>query len=80
MSDPLYAITLAAADLKAVAPEQFAKLVEAFALLEATHYKAFLAADAASIFGAQAKAGLSATLRARLENCYEMKRQIENRM
>lgn len=76
----MFALTLAAADLKTVAPEQFARLVDAFAQIEAKLGKDYLAAEANVIFGAQGKAWLIGQLRARLENCYDQKRLIEKRV
>lgn len=80
MSDPLYAVTLAAADLKVVAPQQFEALVKAFVSLEDKLNKDFAAADPNTIFGAQGKVWLVAQLRARLEQCLEQKRSIEKRV
>lgn len=75
----MFAITLAAADLKVAAPEQFLALVKAFGQLEDKLNKDFHAADATVIFSAQGKSWLIAQLRARLEKCQEQKQQIENR-
>jgi hypothetical protein len=75
----MYAITLAAAELKVVAPEQFSHLVEAFGKLETKLNSDLLAADASVIFGAQGKTWLAAQLRQRLEKCLEQKRNYENR-
>jgi len=77
--DPLYEITMAAADLKISLPEQYGRLVKAFVQLEAKYQKELLAADAGVIFGAQGRAWLVSQLRARLEHCIEQKHQIENR-
>ena len=75
----MYAITMAAANLKAVAPEQFERLVDAFKLLEARHQQELNVADATVIFGAQGKNWLATQLRVRLENCHEQRRNYENR-
>jgi hypothetical protein len=75
----MFAITLAAADLKVVAPEQFAALVEAFRKVEAKLGQDFQAAGPETIFGAQGKVWLATQLRARLEKCLEQKHQIEQR-
>jgi hypothetical protein len=79
LSDPLYAITLAAADLKVVAPDQFNALVEAFRKLETKSSADFHAAGGEAIFGAQGKSVLMTLLRGRLENCLEQKNQVQKR-
>lgn len=76
----MFAITRAAADLKTVAPEQYAKLVAAFIELEARYAKDFLAAEPNVIFASQGKAWVIAQLRARLERCHEQKYQVESRV
>jgi hypothetical protein len=79
MSDPLYAITIAAADLKVTAPEQFDRLVEAFKALEERYKQDLIAADSVVIFNAQGRTWLAAQLRQRLENCLDRKKSYENR-
>ena len=78
-NDPMYAITMAAANLKAVAPEQFDRLTEAFKLLESRYQQDFNVAGPDVIFGAQGKTWLAGQIRARLENCHEQRRTYENR-
>jgi hypothetical protein len=75
----MFAITLAAADLKIVAPEQFNALVEAFRKLETKASADLHAAGGEAIYGAQGKSVLMMQLRQRLENCLEQKNQIEKR-
>lgn len=75
----MYAITMAAADLKVVAPEQFERLVRAFQQLEEKYKQDLIAADANVIFGVQGRTWLASQLKARLEKCHEQKRQYENR-
>lgn len=75
----MYAMTIAAANLKAAAPDQFEGLVEAFRLLESKYRDDYLAADANVIFNAQGRAWLAAQLRTRLEKCFEQRRTYEQR-
>lgn len=79
-NDPLYAITMAAANLKIVAPEQFDALVAAFKQLE-DRYQTELntAADGVLIFNAQGRSWLAGQLRQRLANCLDQKKNYENR-
>lgn len=78
-NDPMYAVTMAAANLKAAAPDQFEKLLDAARLLEDKSITDFLAADAAGIFGAQGRANLARELRKRFEECLEKRKAYETR-
>jgi len=78
-SDPMYAITMAAASLKAIAPEPFDALVGAFRLLETKYQQELNAAGAEVIFGAQGRSWLAGQLRARLENCFEQRKNYQMR-
>lgn len=75
----MYAITMAASDLKVAAPEQYEKLVRAFQQLEEKFKQDLIAADASVIFGVQGRTWLASQLRNRLEKCHEQKRQYEQR-
>ena len=75
----MYAITMAAANLKVVAPEQFERLIEAFKLLESRHQQELAVAGADQIFAAQGKNWLASQLRTRLEKCHEQRLNYENR-
>jgi hypothetical protein len=79
-NDPMYAITLAAANLKIAAPEQFDALVAAFKQLEDRYRNDMLSASEGSlIFNAQGRTWLATMLVARLANCLELRRGYENR-
>lgn len=78
-SDPLYAITMAAADLKGAAPEFFAKFLDAIKKLENRYKDDLTTAPAASIFNVQGQASLATVLRQRLEKCTEQRKNYQNR-
>lgn len=73
MSDPLYAIAEAAADLKVAAPSEFDRFVEAVKTLEERCDADLRAAGVNVIFTAQGKAQLVSQLRQKLENCLAIK-------
>ena len=75
----MYAITMAAANLKAVAPEQFERLVEAFKVLEGRYQQDLVVANADMIVGVQGRTWLAGQLRQRLEKCHEQRLNYENR-
>jgi hypothetical protein len=79
ISDPLYSITMAAANLKVAAPEQFAALVEGFRHLETKYRTEFSIAGPDVIFGAQARSWLASQLVGRLENCLEQRKNYQMR-
>ena len=75
----MYGLTMAAADLKIAAPEQFDKLVEAVRALEARLNQDLIVAGATVIFNAQGQTWLASQLRQRLETCLEQRKNYENR-
>jgi len=79
MSDPLYGIAHAAADLKRAAPEQFDRLVAAFRAYEERCKSDLLAAEPNVIVGAQGKAWVAQQLRVKLEDCLTIRETIEKR-
>lgn len=79
MSDPLFAIINAAADLKVAAPEQYERLVEAFRDYERRAISDLLAAGTDVIVGAQSKAWLLSQLRQKLEDCLNQRANYEKR-
>ena len=79
MNDPMYAITMAAANLKAVAPEQFNALVDAFRQLETKYASDLLAAEQSLIVGVQGRTWMAAQLRIRLERCMEQRASYQQR-
>ena len=78
-NDPLYHLTLAAANLKVVAPEQFDALVKSFKMLEERYQSELNVAGADVIFNVQGRSWLVGQLRQRLENCLDQKKHYENR-
>jgi len=79
-NDPLYAITIAAANLKIVAPEQFEALVAAFKQLEDRYQNELnTVADGVLIFNVQGRSWLIGQLHKRLVNCLDQKKNYENR-
>lgn len=79
MSDPLYPVVIAAADLKLAAPREFDKLVEVLKGLENHLDTELRVAGANVIFTAQGKAQMVAQLRTKLENCLQLKNTYEQR-
>lgn len=79
MSDPIYGIVVAAAELKLAAPREYDNLVSAFKRLEDRSNAELRAAEPNVIFGAQGKAQLLTLLRKKLEDCLEIKTNTEKR-
>jgi hypothetical protein len=79
MNDPMYALTMAAANLKVTAPEQFEALLGAFQLVVDKENTALLSAPAGGIFQAQGRANLAKELRDRLEKCLDQRKNYQNR-
>jgi hypothetical protein len=79
MSDPLYDIALAAADLKLASPREFDRLLEAFRKLEERYRVDLYAADASSILAAQGRAVTAANIRTKLETCLQIRSQVETK-
>jgi hypothetical protein len=77
--DPWFHITIAASNLKVVAPEQFEALVRAVQLLADKENKALLAAGAEGIMGAQGRTNMALQLRDRLVNCMDQRKNYQNR-
>jgi len=79
MPDPLHNVTMAAAELRQIAPQEFDKFVEAVKLFEARCQADFNAAEPNVIFPAQGKVQLIIQLRQKLENCHQLRAQSEAR-
>jgi hypothetical protein len=79
MSDPLYAIVLAAVDLKIAAPTSYDRLVDAFKAFEQQCSADLHAAGSDVILGVQARSCAVRDLRIRLEDCITIRAQIEGR-
>ena len=75
----MYAVTMAASNLKVAAPDQFERLVEAFRQVEERYKADLIAAPASVIFNAQGHAWLAGQLRLRLEKCHEQRHAYESR-
>ena len=73
MSDPLYDVAVAAADLKIAAPREFDKFVTAIKALEDRCTNELRAASSNVIFTAQGKSQLVTQLRQKLETCLDIK-------
>lgn len=78
-NDPRYHITIAASNLKIVAPEQFEALVRALQLLDEQAGKALRAAPPDGILNAQGRAAIASDLKTWFETCMEQRRTYENR-
>jgi hypothetical protein len=79
MSDPLFDVTMAAAELKLAAPREYEKFIEAVKLFEERLRQDLLAAEPNVIFAAQGKAWLMAQFRMKLETCIELRAKHEAR-
>jgi hypothetical protein len=79
MSDPLFEIAMAAADIKAAAPQLFERLIEAFKKYEERCRIDFYAANEASLVGAQARAQTAQIILTKLETCYQIRSQFERK-
>lgn len=77
--DPWFHLTIAASNLKVNQPEQFEALVRAFQMLVEKENKALLAAGTEGIMGAQGRTNLALTIRDRLVNCMEQRKNYQNR-
>lgn len=79
MSDPLYAISMTAADLKLAAPREFDRFVETLKNFEMRCGDELYAAGPDGIFPAQGKAQLMRLLRQKIEDCLKIKATHETR-
>jgi hypothetical protein len=79
MSDLLYGIVLAAADLKIAAPTSYDRLVDAFKAFETQCSADLHAAEASVILAAQARSCVVRDLRMKLEDCITIRAQNEGR-
>lgn len=79
MNDPMYALTMAAANLKVVAPEQFEALLKAFQMLDDKSMVDLRSSPPEQIMSAQGRSGLAFQLRQRFEQCMEKRREYEKR-
>lgn len=76
----MYELTMAAANLKAAVPEQFAVFVEAVKLLEEKYKSDLIAAEAGGILNAQGRTAAIVEIRKRLETCFEKRKSYQNRV
>ena len=77
--DPWYHITIAASEIKGALPEQFTALLTGFQLLAQKENKAFLAAGAEGVMGAQGRTNLALQIAERLERCFELRKNYQSR-
>lgn len=75
----MFALTIAASNLKIAVPDQFDALVRAFQLLVDRENKALLAAGQEGIMGAQGRTNLAIQVRDRLVNCLEQRKTYQDR-
>ena len=75
----MFAIVMAAADLKLAAPAQYERLTEALKIFEDKCRDDLQAAEAVGIFQAQGKAQLATQLRTKLETCFDLRAKYEAR-
>ena len=75
--DPLFLLTIAASNLKVVAPDQYTALERAFQVLVEKENKAFLAAGPEGIMGAQGRTNMAILIRDRLVNCMDQRKNYE---
>jgi hypothetical protein len=79
MADALHAVMLAAADLKAAAPQEFERLVTAIKTFEERCRDDLSAAEPNVIFPVQGRAQVITQLRQKLENCTRLRSEFETR-
>lgn len=79
MADPLHAVMMAGAELKAIAPHEFEKLIAALKNYEERCRDELSAAEANVIFPAQGRAQLITVIRTKLENCSQLRANFEAR-
>jgi len=79
MKDPMYEITMAAANLKIVAPEQYDALLKAFQMLDDKTGSDLRASPPEMIMSQQGRAALAFQLRQRFEQCMERRKEYEKR-
>jgi hypothetical protein len=77
--DPWFHLTIAASNLKVAAPDQFEALVRAVQLVTDKETKGLLAAGTEGIMGAQGRTNLAISIRDRLVNCMEQRKNYEKR-
>lgn len=77
--DPWFHLTIAASNLKIVAPDQYAALERAFQLLADRENKALLAAGPEGVMAAQGRTNLAIQMRDRLVDCMEKRKTYANR-
>ena len=75
----MYAITIAASNLKVAVPDQFDALVRAFQMLDDQATRDLRAAPADQIMQQQGRSVLAFLLRQRLEGCMDKRREYEKR-
>lgn len=78
--DPWFHLTIAASNLKVAAPDQYEALVRSFQLIFEKENKALLSAGTEGIMGAQGRTNLAITIRDRLVNCMEQRKNYQNRV
>lgn len=79
MSDPLYGVVMAAAELKLAAPREYEKFVEAVRVFEQKTRDDFQAAEGNVIFLAQGKSQLVTQLHQKLRDCLDLRAKFEAR-
>lgn len=79
MSDPLFPLVMAAAELKLAAPREYDKLLDAFRVFENRCRDDLQAAEPNVIFPVQGKAQLVTQLRQKLEDCLDLRAKYEAR-
>lgn len=79
MSDPIFQVAVAAAELKLAAPKAYDNFIEAFRSLEEKFKRDLIAAEPNVIFSVQGKTWLITHLRQKLETCFDAKAQHEKR-
>jgi len=79
MSDPMFLVVMAAADLKLAAPQQYERLTEALKIFEERCRDDLQAAEPTVIFPAQGKAQLITQLRQKFEQCLDLRAKYEAR-
>lgn len=79
MSDPIYGLVMAAAELQLAAPREFDGFVAALKAHEKKTKADFLAADPNGILAAQGKAQAIVQLRQKIEDCRSLKNTYAQR-
>jgi hypothetical protein len=79
MSDPMYLLVMAAAELKLAAPQEYERLIKAVKIFEDRCRDDLQAAEPNVIFPAQGKAQVITQLRQKLESCIDLRAKFEAR-